>query len=98
MTTHDGAAVKARDENRTRTKPGPNLSDWPTQYNRSGSYRPSFTVPPAALRLLFLTISSTYLGTRCVAATRQPSASGRGIGTFENDDIRQTRGRFRKEI
>ena len=66
-----------------------NLSDWPTQYNRSGSYRPSFTVPPAALRLLFLTISSTYLGTkvRCRNATalsiRQRYWNLRKMTTFD---------------
>src|ERR1700686_1138532 len=34
-----------------------NLSDWPIRHNRSGPPGPSFTVLPAALRLVVLTIS-----------------------------------------
>src|SRR6476646_1967297 len=60
---HDGAAVKAQ-ERETEQEPGPesNLSDWPTQHNRSGPPGPSFTRFAATLRAVVLTILSRYLG------------------------------------
>jgi len=50
MKTHDGAAVKAGDEE-TEREPSleSNLSDWPIQHNRSGPPGHSFTALPAAL-------------------------------------------------
>src|SRR5258708_19582549 len=47
----------------TEQEPGPesNLSDWPTQHNRSGPSGPSFTRFAATLRAVVLTILSPYL-------------------------------------
>jgi len=50
-------------ERETEQEPGPesNLSDWPTQYNRSGPSGPSFTRFAATLRAVVLTILYRYL-------------------------------------
>src|SRR5258705_11869661 len=47
----------------TAQEPAPesNLSDWPTQHNRSGPAGPSFTRFAATLRAVVLTILSRYL-------------------------------------
>ena len=51
-------------ERETEQEPGPesNLSDWPTQHNRSGSRGPSFTRFDCGFKAVVLTILSSYLG------------------------------------
>src|SRR5258707_14012802 len=51
-------------ERETEQEPGPgsNLSDWPTQHNRSGSRGPSFTRLDCGFKAVVLTILSSYLG------------------------------------
>jgi len=65
--THDGAAVKAKNlnlttENRTRTGPAGNLSDWPPQYNRSGPGEAEFYPLANDVTSVVLTILKAYLG------------------------------------
>jgi hypothetical protein len=67
--THDGAAVKAKNlnlttENRTRTEPAGNLSDWPPQYNRSGPGEAEFYPLADGIPSVVLTILYGYLGIR----------------------------------
>ena len=60
---HDGAAVKAQ-ERETEQEPSPesNLSDWPTQYNRSGPLGAEFYPLRCDSKGVVLSILSSYLG------------------------------------
>ena len=82
--------MKARNGKQNENRPGINLSDWPTQHNRSGPlgsefYRisaPMMTLSPAASRLLFLTILCSYLGAQDGCRNEAPSPSRHRIGTL----------------
>jgi len=82
--------VKARNGKQNENRPGINLSDWPTQHNRSGPlgsefYRisaPMMTLSPAASRLLFLTILCSYLGAKASRRNEAAVTVSTGIGTL----------------
>src|SRR4030081_1885336 len=70
-------------ERETEREPGlgSNLSDWPTQHNRSGPSEPSFTALPAAPWLLFLIFLCSYLGAQASCRNEAAVTISTGIGT-----------------
>src|SRR3979409_2138209 len=70
-------------ERETEREPGlkSNLSDWPTQYNRSGPLGAAFSRSSCGFPAVFLTFGSSYLGANQGCRNEAAVTISAGIGT-----------------